>query len=112
MPINKLIYLGNRIRSARKDCYLTQQELAGQCGFCKITPQMEIQASNSGEIIFQKIAMHFRIAICTYLYPFLHSAAYLSSTVSCCSFSAFIFNSNGLDKSMLKIPIIDFAFTI
>ena len=32
MPKDKLMYLGNRIRSERKNCGLTQQELADQCG--------------------------------------------------------------------------------
>jgi len=31
MPTDRLTYLGNRIRTARKDCHLTQQELADQC---------------------------------------------------------------------------------
>ena len=39
MPIDKLIYLGNRIRAARKDCNLTQQELADQCGLAVKTIQ-------------------------------------------------------------------------
>lgn len=39
MPIEKLIYLGNRIRAARKDCNLTQQELADQCGLAVKTIQ-------------------------------------------------------------------------
>ena len=39
MPIDKLTYLGNRIRTARKDCHLTQQELADQCGLAVKTIQ-------------------------------------------------------------------------
>lgn len=39
MPENKLIYLGNRIRNARKDCGLTQQELADQTGLAVKTIQ-------------------------------------------------------------------------
>lgn len=39
MPIDKLSYLGNRIRAARKDCHLTQQELADQCGLAVKTIQ-------------------------------------------------------------------------
>lgn len=39
MPIDKLTYLGNRIRAARKDCHLTQQELADQCGLAVKTIQ-------------------------------------------------------------------------
>ena len=32
MPEDKFIFLGKRIRSARKECQLTQQELADQSG--------------------------------------------------------------------------------
>ena len=32
MPEDKFIFLGKRIRSARKECRLTQQELADQSG--------------------------------------------------------------------------------
>ena len=39
MPKDKLMYLGNRIRSARKSCALTQQELADQCGLAVKTVQ-------------------------------------------------------------------------
>lgn len=39
MPEDKLIYLGKRIRTARKDCHLTQQELADQCGLAVKTIQ-------------------------------------------------------------------------
>lgn len=39
MPDNKLIYLGNRIRNARKNCGLTQQELADQTGLAVKTIQ-------------------------------------------------------------------------
>lgn len=39
MPESKLIYLGNRIRNARKDCGLTQQELADQTGLAVKTIQ-------------------------------------------------------------------------
>ena len=39
MPTDKLTYLGNRIRTARKDCQLTQQELADQCGLAVKTIQ-------------------------------------------------------------------------
>lgn len=39
MPIDKLTYLGSRIRSARKDCGLTQQELADQSGLAVKTIQ-------------------------------------------------------------------------
>lgn len=39
MPDDKLIYLGNCIRTARKDCCLTQQELADQCGLAVKTIQ-------------------------------------------------------------------------
>lgn len=39
MPDNKLLYLGSRIRSARKDCGLTQQELADQTGLAVKTIQ-------------------------------------------------------------------------
>lgn len=39
MSIDKLTYLGNRIRAARKDCRLTQQELADQCGLAVKTIQ-------------------------------------------------------------------------
>lgn len=39
MPENKLVYLGKRIRAARKDCCLTQQELADQCGLAVKTVQ-------------------------------------------------------------------------
>ncbi|CAK7035968.1 helix-turn-helix transcriptional regulator [Tissierella sp.] len=39
MPENKLLYLGNRIRSARKNCGLTQQELADQTGLAVKTIQ-------------------------------------------------------------------------
>lgn len=39
MPDNKLLYLGCRIRSARKDCGLTQQELADQTGLAVKTIQ-------------------------------------------------------------------------
>ena len=38
MP-DKLTYLGMRIRAARKDCHLTQQELADQCGLSVKTIQ-------------------------------------------------------------------------
>ena len=39
MPKDKLIYLGDCIRSKRKDCNLTQQELADQCGLAVKTIQ-------------------------------------------------------------------------
>lgn len=39
MPENNLKYLGNRIRSARKDCGLTQQELADQANLAVKTVQ-------------------------------------------------------------------------
>ncbi len=39
MPEDKLIYLGKRIRAARKDCRLTQQDLADQCGLAVKTIQ-------------------------------------------------------------------------
>lgn len=39
MPENKLIFLGNRIRAARKACGLTQQELAEQAGVAVKTVQ-------------------------------------------------------------------------
>lgn len=39
MPKDKLMYLGNRIRSERKNCGLTQQELADQCGLAIKTVQ-------------------------------------------------------------------------
>lgn len=39
MPEDKLMYLGSRIRSARKDCGLTQQELAEQSGLAVKTVQ-------------------------------------------------------------------------
>ena len=39
MPKDKLMYLGNRIRSERKNCDLTQQELADQCGLAIKTVQ-------------------------------------------------------------------------
>lgn len=39
MPDNKLLYLGSHIRSARKDCGLTQQELADQTGLAVKTIQ-------------------------------------------------------------------------
>lgn len=39
MPENKLTFLGNRIRSARKACGLTQQELADQAGVAVKTVQ-------------------------------------------------------------------------
>ncbi len=39
MPEDNLTYLGNRIRSARKDCGLTQQELADQSNLAVKTVQ-------------------------------------------------------------------------
>lgn len=39
MPKDKLIYLGDCIRSKRKDCNLTQQELVDQCGLAVKTIQ-------------------------------------------------------------------------
>ena len=39
MPVDRLTYLGSRIRAARKDCGLTQQELADQCGLAVKTIQ-------------------------------------------------------------------------
>lgn len=39
MPEDRLLYLGSRIRSARKDCGLTQQELADQSGLAVKTVQ-------------------------------------------------------------------------
>lgn len=39
MPEDKLIYLRKCIRAARKDCCLTQQELADQCGLAVKTIQ-------------------------------------------------------------------------
>ena len=39
MPEDKLTYLGNRIRTARKECSLTQQELADQSGLAVKTIQ-------------------------------------------------------------------------
>lgn len=39
MPESKLTYLGNRIRTARLDCGLTQQELADQTGLAVKTIQ-------------------------------------------------------------------------
>lgn len=37
--MDEFAYLGNRIRTARKDCHLTQQELADQCGLAVKTIQ-------------------------------------------------------------------------
>ena len=39
MPDNKFIFLGKRIRAARKECKLTQQELADQAGLAVKTVQ-------------------------------------------------------------------------
>ena len=39
MPEDKFIFLGKRIRSARKECQLTQQELADQSGLAVKTIQ-------------------------------------------------------------------------
>lgn len=39
MPEDKFAFLGKRIRSARKDCKLTQQELADQSGLAVKTIQ-------------------------------------------------------------------------
>lgn len=39
MPEDKFIFLGKRIRSARKECKLTQQELADQSGLAVKTIQ-------------------------------------------------------------------------
>ena len=39
MPEDKFIFLGKRIRTARKECHLTQQELADQCGLAVKTIQ-------------------------------------------------------------------------
>ena len=39
MPEDKFTFLGNCIRSARKDCQLTQQELADQSGLAVKTIQ-------------------------------------------------------------------------
>ncbi len=39
MPEDKFTFLGKRIRSARKDCQLTQQELADQAGLAVKTIQ-------------------------------------------------------------------------
>ncbi len=39
MPKDKLIYLRDCIRSRRKECNLTQQELADQCGLAVKTVQ-------------------------------------------------------------------------
>lgn len=39
MPEDNLIFLGNRIRAARKACGLTQQELADQAGIAVKTIQ-------------------------------------------------------------------------
>lgn len=39
MSDDKFIYLGKCIRSARKECQLTQQELADQCGLAVKTIQ-------------------------------------------------------------------------
>ncbi len=39
MPKDKLIYLGDCIRSKRKECNLTQQELADQCDLAVKTIQ-------------------------------------------------------------------------
>lgn len=39
MPEDKLVYLGQRIRNARKNCGLTQQELADQTGLAVRTIQ-------------------------------------------------------------------------
>ena len=39
MPEDKLTYLGARIRAARKQCRLTQQELADQAGLSVKTIQ-------------------------------------------------------------------------
>lgn len=45
MPNNNLRFLGQRIREARKDCDLTQQELADQTGLSIKTVQ-DIEAGN------------------------------------------------------------------
>ena len=39
MPEDKFIFLGKRIRSARKECQLTRQELADQSGLAVKTIQ-------------------------------------------------------------------------
>lgn len=39
MPEDKFVFLGKRIRSARKECQLTQQELADQSGLAVKTIQ-------------------------------------------------------------------------
>lgn len=39
MPKDNLMYLGNRIRTKRKECGLTQQTLADQCGLAVKTVQ-------------------------------------------------------------------------
>lgn len=54
MPVDKLEYLGNCIRSARKACGLTQQELADQTGVAvKSVRNIELGTMNpSYEILF------------------------------------------------------------
>lgn len=53
MPKDKLMYLGNRIRSERKNCGLTQQELADQCGLAIKTVQ---DIENGRKILLMKLS--------------------------------------------------------
>src|SRR5699024_7030550 len=57
MPKNKLNYLGNCIRQARKDCNLTQQDLADQSHVAIKTVQMieKGQMNPSYEILYPLI---------------------------------------------------------
>ena len=46
MPNDKLLYLGNCIRTARTACSLTQQELADQSNVAIKTVQYSVRAGN------------------------------------------------------------------